>query len=341
MIYFDNAATTPLSKVVKNNIKENLDLFGNPSSIYSIGYKSKEIIENSRKTIAECLNCKPSEIYFTSGGSESNSWALQDKFYCHDYEHHSILNNPNRQKEKNHNYIYAQMLVNNETGTIFTGDIKMATMMRNNRVHCDATQAIGNIDVNVKKLGVDTLSFSGHKIHAPKGVGVLYIREGIKRPSIIYGGKQERGIRGGTENILGISALGVAVRESYDVLSYKRSHCSLLKDHLIERLNELGIDYIINGESGIYSTIPSIVSLSIKGVESEAVLMQLDLDDIYVSAGSACTAGDLEPSATLKYFNVPDDYIGGTIRLSFDISNTCDEIDIFCEKLAKIVKKCA
>ena len=138
---------------------------------------------------------------------------------------------------------------------------------------------------------------------------------------------------------MGISALGVAVREAYNVLSYKRSHCSLLKDHLIERLNELGIDYIINGETGIYSTIPSIVSLSIKGVESEAVLMQLDLDDIYVSAGSACTAGDLEPSATLKYFNVPDDYIGGTIRLSFDISNTCDEIDIFCEKLAKIVKK--
>lgn len=339
MIYFDNAATTPLSKTVKNNIKENLDLFGNPSSIYSIGYKSKEIIENSRKMIAECLNCKPSEIYFTSGGSESNSWALQDKFYCHDYEHHSILNNPNRQRERNHNYIYAQMLVNNETGTVFTGDIKMATMMKNNRVHCDATQAIGNIDVNVKKLGVDTLSFSGHKIHAPKGIGVLYIREGIKRPPIIYGGKQERGIRGGTENILGISALGVAVREAYDVLSYKRSHCSLLKEHLIERLNELGIDYIINGETGIYSTIPSIISLSIKGVESEAVLMQLDLDDIYVSAGSACTAGDLEPSATLKYFNVPDDYIGGTIRLSFDISNTCDEIDIFCEKLAKIVKK--
>ena len=314
-------------------------MFGNPSSVYSIGYKSKEIIENSRKTIAECLNCKPSEIYFTSGGSESNTWALQDKFFCHNYEHHSILNNPNRQKERNNARIYAQMLVNNETGTIFTGDIRAETIFKNTRVHCDATQAVGNIDVDIQKLKVDTLTFSGHKIHAPKGIGVLYIRDGIKRPSIIYGGKQERGIRGGTENILGISALGVAMQDACNCIDYKKSHCSLLKNHLIERLNELGIDYIINGEDNMHSIVPSIVSLSIRGVESEAVLMQLDLDDIYVSAGSACTAGDTEPSATLKYFNVPKDYIGGTIRLSFDISNTCDEIDTFCEKLAKIVKK--
>lgn len=339
MIYFDNAATTPLSESVKNDIKDKLDLFGNPSSVYSIGYKSKEIIENSRKIIAECLNCKPNEIYFTSGGSESNTWALQDKFFCHDYEHHSILNNPNRQSDKNKARIYAQMLVNNETGTIFTGDIRSETLFKNTRMHCDATQAVGNIDVDIQKLKVDTLTFSGHKIHAPKGIGVLYIREGIKRPPIIYGGKQERGTRGGTENILGISALGVAMQEAYDCIGYKKSHCNLLKNHLIERLNELGIDYIINGENNMHSVVPSIVSLSIKGVESEAVLMQLDLDDIYVSAGSACTAGDTEPSATLKYFNVPEDYIGGTIRLSFDISNTCDEIDTFCEKLSKIVKR--
>ena len=335
MIYLDNCATTKLSESVKLNIIDNLNTFGNPSSNYMLGLQSKKIIQQSREIIAQCINCSPQEIFFTSGASESNTWALQQPFWCMDYEHHSITNNKNRVTDISQAQIISYMLVNNEVG--FINDIKsLRQKYKDYKFHCDATQAIGNIKVDVQALNIDTLSFSGHKFHTPKGIGVLYVKGGNIQP-LIYGGKQEYGLRGGTENILGISAIGIAIKESYDNIELKNKHCKVLKDRMVYNLNNMGIDYIINGQN--LNTINSTLSISVKNIESEPILLQLDMKDIYISSGSACNSGSLEPSETLKWLNIPKEYINGTLRVSFDLDNTIDEIDIFCSELNKIVKR--
>lgn len=335
MIYLDNCATTKLSDNVKQNILNNLNTFGNPSSSYNLGLQSARIIQESREIIAQYINCDPQEIYFTSGASESNTWALQESFWCNDYEHHSITNNKNRVTDISQAQIISYMLVNNEVG--FINDIKsLRQQYKDYKFHCDATQAIGNIKVDVQDLNIDTLSFSGHKFHAPKGIGVLYVKGGQIKP-LIYGGKQEKGVRGGTENILGISAIGVAIKEAYDNIELKNKHCKVLKDRMVYNLTNMGIDYIINGQD--LNTINSTLSISVKSVESEPILLQLDMKDIYISSGSACNSGSLEPSETLKWLNIPSDYINGTLRISFDLDNTIDEIDRFSNELIKIVNR--
>ena len=334
LIYLDNCSTTKLSEKVKQNIVENLDLFANPSSMYDIGINSKKIINDSRRIIADCINCKPNEIYFTSGASESNSWALQENFYCEDYEHHSILNNKKRVKDLLDAKIVSYMLVNNEVG--FINDIKsIRKEYKNHQFHCDATQAIGNIKVDVKDLNVDTMSFSGHKFHAPKGIGVLYIKNGIKLKPLIYGGKQEFKIRGGTENIIGISAIGVAIEESIKNLKNKQDKCKVLKNKIVENLKNYNIDYVINGKN----TINSILNISIKNIESEAMLLNLYNKEIYLSGGSACNSGSLEPSETLTYLNCPKEYINGVLRISLDYDNTIEEINYFCKELNIIINR--
>lgn len=343
MIYLDHCATTKLSENVKNDILNNLDNFGNPSSIYSIGFKAKEIIENSRKKIAECINCRPSEIYFTSGASEANSWALQSPFFCLPYEHHSILNNHNSivNNYKYYHYYHQQffstnMLVNNEVG--FINNLKeFRKKYPTHYFHTDATQAIGNIDVDIQKLNVDTLSFSGHKFHAPKGIGVLYINsKSILYPEpIIYGGKQENGLRGGTENILGISAMGVAIEDAFNNISRKQKHCKMLKERLINNLNNAKLDYIINTPE---NSIDSILSISFRGIDSQVILTYLDTQGICISNGSACNSGTTEISETLQWLKVPQEYVYGTLRVSFDLENTIEEIDVFSDKLIDFVK---
>lgn len=334
MIYLDNCSTTKLSELVKKNIIENLDLFANPSSIYNIGIESKKMIEISRNKIANCINCEPSEIYFTSGASESNTWALQDKFYCENYEHHSILNNKNRVYDLKKSKIVSYMMVNNEVG--FINDIKtIRKEFKDYQFHCDATQAIGNIQIDVRDLDIDTMSFSGHKFHAPKGIGVLYVKNGIKINPLIYGGKQELGIRGGTENLIGIFAIGVAIECACENIELKTKHCGVLKNRIVSNLKNKNLDFMINGEN----TINSILNISFSGFESESLLLQLELKDIYVSSGSACNSGSLNPSETLKFLNVPSEYINGTIRISFDLENTVEEVDIFCNELIKIIER--
>lgn len=335
MIYLDNCATTKLSDNVKQNILNNLNTFGNPSSSYNLGLQSARIIQESREIIAQCINCSPQEIFFTSGASESNTWALQESFWCNDYEHHSITNNKNRVTDISQSQIISYMLVNNEVG--FINDIKsLRQKYQDFKFHCDATQAIGNVKIDVKDLSIDTMSFSGHKFHAPKGIGVLYVKGGQIKP-LIYGGKQEKGVRGGTENILGISAIGVAIKEAFDNIDKKSAHCNLLKDRLVYNLNNMGIDYIINGQN--LNTINSTLNISIKNIESEPILLQLDMKDIYISSGSACNSGSLEPSETLKWLNIPKEYINGTLRVSFDLDNTVEEIDVFSNELIKIVNR--
>lgn len=337
MIYLDHCATTALSENVKNDILKNLDNYGNPSSLYSAGLLSKKIIKDSRRQIAECINCRPEEIYFTSGASEANSWALQQPFYCESYEHHSVLNNRNRTTDINKCNQVSFMYVNNEIG--FVNDIsELRKLYKDFYIHTDATQAIGNINVDVQRLNIDTMSFSGHKFHAPKGVGCLYInsKSSLKLKPIIYGGKQESGIRGGTENILGISAMGIAIQDAYNNLNNKDFHCKKLRTHLINRLKQAKINFIINETS---NSISSILNISIKDIENDAISSWLDFKNIYISSGSACNSGSLEPSEALKWFGVPKEYINGTLRISFDLSNTIKEIDVLCNEIINITQK--
>jgi cysteine desulfurase len=336
MIYLDNCATTKLSDNVKQNILNNLNTFGNPSSSYNLGLQSARIIQESREIIAQCINCDPQEIYFTSGASESNTWAFSqfDEVYLpNPIEHHSILNNPRIVDRYNDKCLVSEMWVNNEIGLI--QDVKSLKDKYNGAiVHTDATQAIGNIDVKVDD-NIDMMSFSGHKLHAPKGIGVLYSKMSMK--PLIYGGKQEKGVRGGTENVIGISALGVAIKDAYDNLELKQTHCKKLKQHMIDKLRSYNIDFIENAEN--MKTIDSCLSLSFHNIESEPMLIQLGLKDIYCSSGSACNSGSLEPSETLKWLNIPKDYINGTLRFSFDLDNTIEEIDFVCDEINKIVNR--
>lgn len=346
MIYLDYAATTPLSQHVKDNIIQNLGTFGNPSSPHKLGLEAYSLIEKARETVAECIGAEPEEIFFTSGASESNTWAIKilTDYFGEDYqmaslkfEHHSIINNPKVKSDldalpNNPYFPITQMLVNNEIGFITTPVPNIRQLF----VHCDATQAIGNIPVNVKDIGATTMSFSGHKFHAPKGVGVLYIDKhfqksvGINR--LIYGGKQEKGIRGGTENVLGISALGVAIKDAVNDIDLKNSVCIRHKKYILQYLKTKNIDFIENTYNNL-PNVPSILSLSFKNHKGEVFALQLENHDIIVSTGSACNSGTTEVSDTIKMLNLDDSYARGTIRVSFDIATTHEEIVKFCEVL--------
>lgn len=334
MIYLDNAATTPLSKSVKKCITEAIDKYGNPSSLYGLGTDANKLIQKSRQQVAAAIGCLPEEIYFTSGASESNTWALTqvDRCICSPVEHHSILNNP-KTKATSGNTLFSNMLVNNETGEIY--DVKSKFKYADGLTHTDATQAIGNIPVDVKELGVDMMSFSGHKFHAPKGIGCLYVRNGIHLKPLIYGGKQEQGVRGGTENTLGISAIGVAIEEAVENIEKKYEHCKILKDTLLDSLSRNHLDYIINGNN----TIPSTVSVSFRNVENEVIGLWLNGYGICVSSGSACNSGSAEPSHVLKAIGCPEEYINGTVRFSFSLENTVDEVKFTGDKISEIVSR--
>ncbi|MFA6832928.1 MAG: cysteine desulfurase family protein [Bacteroidaceae bacterium] len=334
MIYLDNAATTPLSRNVKKCIVETIEQYGNPSSLYDFSRNANRIVQESREKVAKAIDCLPEEIYFTSGASESNTWALAqaDRCICSPVEHHSILNNPKTHIQSG-TILLSNMLVNNETGEIY--DVKQIFSKSKNLTHADATQAIGNIQVNVKELGVDMMSFSGHKFHAPKGIGCLYVRHGIVLNPLIYGGKQERGVRGGTENTIGVAAIGVAIEESVANTEKKNKYCMILKRTMLEEFNKSNLDYIVNGKN----TISSTVSVSFKGVESEAISLWLNSYGICVSSGSACNSGSAEPSHVLKAIGCPAEYINGTIRFSFSLENTVDEVKFTCEKISEIIGK--
>ena len=335
MIYLDNSATTVLSDNVKQDIITNLENFGNPSSLYEIGLKTKRRIEEVREIIAKCIGGEKKYVYFTSGASESNTWIMSqfDKVYLpNPIEHHSILNNPKVTNKYEPNCLVSQMYVNNEIGLI--SDIQLLKKKYpNSYIHSDCTQALGNIDINVQNMNVDSISFSGHKIHAPKGVGVLYSK--IPMKPLIYGGKQERGARGGTENFIGISALGIAMKEATENIKLKQNHCKVLKQRMIDNLRSKQIDFIVNAQN--MNTVNNILSLSFRDISGETMLIMLDQKEIYCSSGSACSSGQLEPSETLKWLNIPKEYIDGTLRFSFDLCNTTKEIDIVCNEIERII----
>ena len=345
MIYLDNAATTKIDNMVLAEMLPYLrDNYGNASSLYSVGRKSRQAIEHAREQVAKSINAEPNQIFFTSGSTEGNNWIISNfnHVLCSRVEHHSILNNPKCTQidfDNLANTIYKQrpdlvtcMYVNNEVGTIY--NIKeMAKICHQMKVpfHTDSTQAYGHIPIDVKDLDVDSLVLSSHKFHGAKGCGILYLKEPDKYKPMLYGGGQEKHLRAGTENVAGIVAIGKAC-ELHNYNANADMHILNLKVHLANFIENNIPDVMMN--SPFETTVSNILNVSFKGIEGESLMLLLDRRGICVSSGSACNSGSLEPSHVLKDIGVPDDYIYGTVRFSFSKFNTLDEI-IEVEKVLK------
>lgn len=364
MIYLDNAATTPLTHVVLETIKPYItNNYYNPSAIYSGGRKARQAVEKAREQVAKAIHAEPSQIFFTSGATESNNIVCRqfDHIICSNIEHPSvqgvefnvfgdyvvqikdIIQSIKDAKPKDKILISCQW-VNNETGYILPVEsICQLAHRLGLPFHTDATQAFSHVPINVKKMGCDFLSLSGHKFHAPKGVGILFIKEPDKFKSDIVGGGQEKGIRSGTENVVGIIGAGIAA-EVYNYYNGtygdpETNYQTMCKQTLIDRLNNSPWkDRIIINSPDDDKHTANIVNFSIKGVEGESMLLLLDNKGICVSAGSACHSGDIKKSKVLEAIGVPDDYAYGTIRVSMSDETDISHIDAFCSALFEILK---
>lgn len=350
MIYLDNAATTKIDNMV---LAEMLPYFreqyGNPSSLYALGRQAKKAIEKAREQIAEAINAEPKQIFFTSGATESNNWVCSnfDRILCSPYEHHSILNNPDTiqidigvsLKDNINKYrpeLVSYMWVNNETGDIYDVEkISAICHKKNTPFHIDGTQAFGHIPVDVKKVDCDFLSLSGHKFHAPKGVGILYIKKPDIFDPILYGGQQENYLRAGTENVAFIVGMGKAA-ELYNYSLERDERCRKIQKKIVDTFS-CWKDVYLNTD--ITNSISSTLNIAFKNVESESLMLLLDMDGICVSAGSACNSGSLEPSHVLKEIGTPEEYIYNSIRLSWNDTLTDDEVDYVIESVKKNVMK--
>ena len=350
MIYLDNAATTPITKPVFNAMMPFLtEQYGNPSSLYSFGRTTHKAIEIARELIAKAINAETRQIFFTSGATESNNWVCRmfDKVMCSPYEHHSILNQPNRtimrtniplanDIYKHHPKLISNMWVNNEIGQIY--DIKSITKIAHEMgvpVHTDGTQAFGHIPIDVKETDVDFLSLSGHKFHSSKGVGILYIKEPDKFKPMLYGGQQETHLRAGTENVASIVGMGKAA-ELYNYSSERDKRCREIQNKFVEAFS-FWQDVYFN--TNVTHSISSTLNVAFKNVESESLMLLLDMDGICVSSGSACNSGSLAPSHVLKAIGTPEEYIHNSIRLSWGDTLTDKELDYVIECIKKNILK--
>lgn len=350
MIYLDNASTTPITKTVLDAMMPYLtEQYGNPSSLYSLGRTAHKAVETARELIAKAINAETRQIFFTSGATESNNWVCEmfDRVMCSPYEHHSILNQPNRTIMRTNiplaNDIYryspqliSNMWVNNEIGQIY--DIKSITKIAHEMgvpVHTDGTQAFGHIPIDVKETDVDFLSLSGHKFHAPKGTGILYIKEPNKFEPMLYGGQQEAHLRAGTENVTSIVGMGKAA-ELYNYSPERDKRCKEIQNKLVEAFS-FWQDVYFNTD--VAHSISSTLNVAFKNVESESLMLLLDMDGICVSSGSACNSGSLEPSHVLKAIGTPEEYIHNNIRLSWDDTLTDEEVDYVIECIKKNILK--
>ncbi|EGD51453.1 cysteine desulfurase NifS [Thermoanaerobacter ethanolicus JW 200] len=373
-IYLDNAATTPVDKrVLEAMLPYYSDVFGNPSSTYSYGQEAKKAMEEAREKVAKALGADADEIYFTSGGSESDNWALKGVAYAlkdkgnhiitTEIEHHAVLNTCRYLEKEGFKVTYLPvdeyglvkpedlkkaitdktilvsiMFANNEIGTIEPVDelVKIAHE-KNVYFHTDAVQAVGNIPIDVKKLDVDLLSLSAHKIYGPKGVGALYIKKGVKIHSLIQGGTQERNRRAGTENVAGIVGLGEAIELITKNLDSHINKLTFLRDKLINGILEK-IPYArLNGHPT--KRLPGNVNVSFEFVDGESLILNLDMAGICASSGSACTSGSLEPSHVLLAIGLSKELARGSLRLTIGKDNTEEDIDKVLEVLPQIVKR--
>lgn len=373
MIYADNAATTKMSSAaVQAMLPYMEDVFGNPSSLHTVGQKAAEALESARATVAEYLGCEPKEIYFTSGGSEADNQAIvsaarlgQKRGKKHiistAFEHHAVLHTLKKlQKEgfevellpvgKEGNISAQQvadairedtclvtcMYANNEIGSILPiAEIGKVCREKGVLFHTDAVQAVGHIKIDVKEQNIDMLSLSAHKFHGPKGAGVLYAKKGVFLTNIIEGGAQERGKRAGTENVPAIMGMVAALKEACDHMEENEKYVTALRDHLIEGLDK--IDYSeLNGTRE--NRLPGNVSFCFEGIEGESLLLLLDGKGICASSGSACTSGDLDPSHVLLSIGRPHEVAHGSLRLSLCETNTMEEMDEILAAVPGIVE---
>lgn len=374
MIYLDNAATTKVSRPVLDAMMPYFsEQYGNPSAIYEFSMKNKKALMEAREKIAKALCCEPSEIYFTSGGSEANNWALckvaesnREKgkhIITTQIEHHAILHTCGWLEKMGYEISYigvdeqgilklddlkrairpdtvliSVMAANNEIGTIQPiGEIGRIAREKKILFHTDAVQAFGHIPMNVKEMKIDLLSASAHKLHGPKGIGFLYVRQGISLPSLIHGGGQERGRRAGTENVPGIVGFGVAAEEACRDMKENADKMQSLRDYFIDEVL-CGIPYSrVNGSRSL--RLPNNVNFSFQYIEGESLLIMLDMEGICASSGSACTAGSLAPSHVLVALGLPDEVANGSIRFTLSEETTKEEIDKTVRTLKTAIQK--
>lgn len=371
MIYADNAATTKLDMDAFEAMKPFLlDEYGNASQPYIFSRKSKIALKEMRKIVAECIGAKPEEIFFTSGGTESDNWAIRgimmenNGMLTSEIEHHAVLETCNYLKKKGKDIKYIStlpegmidlssakerlltskpnfisvMMVNNEIGSI--QPIKELAEMGHNAgavVHTDAVQAVGHVEINVEELGIDLLSASAHKFNGPKGIGFLYVRKGTNLAPYLTGGNQEKGMRAGTENVAAIVGMAVALKKNCDQMKQNQSKILELEKIFFRGLKNQNIAYLQNGGS---CRVPGNISLSFKDYSGEMLLHRLDLMGICVSTGSACDSINTQVSHVIKAIKVPNDYAKGTIRISLGINNTVEDVETIVKALGKICRNC-
>ena len=373
-VYADNAATTSVSKTALNAMLPYLtENYGNPSSLYAFAQKATEALTQARITVAECLGAaSPKEIYFTSGGSEADNQAIMSAarvgarkgkkhLISTKFEHHAVLHTLKRLEKEGFD---VTLLDVHEDGVVRMEDLKAAIredtclvtiMFANNEIgtvqpveeigalcrekgipfHCDAVQAAGHMPIDVEKMNIDMLSISGHKFHAPKGVGALYVRKNIPLFNLIEGGAQERGKRAGTENVAGIVAMAAALKESVDNMEADSKKMITMRDKLFAELSKIPHSKI-NGS--LEHHVPGTVNMCFEGIEGESLLLMLDANGICASSGSACTSGSLDPSHVLLALGLPHEVAHGSLRLSIGEYNTMEEIDHICKVVPQVVE---
>lgn len=373
-IYADNAATTKISQTaMKAMISAMENSYGNPSSIHQIGMAANDALQTAREQIARCLGCMPKEIFFTSGGTESDNQAIvsaamlgakQNKRHIIStaFEHHAVLHTLRRLKEQGFeiqlldvgaegNITAAQveeairpdtclvtvMFANNEIGSILPiAEIGEACRAHGVLFHTDAVQAAGHIPVNVKKQNIDMLSLSAHKFHGPRGIGALYVKRGIELTSLMEGGGQERGKRPGTENLPAIMGMAAALKEECTLMEQNEAKVIAMRDRLIQGLSQIPYS-ILNGSRE--KRLPGNVNFCFEGVSGESLLLLLDSRGICASSGSACASGALDPSHVLLSLGLAPEIAQGSLRISLDISNTEEEIDYMLEVIPQVVEQ--
>ena len=372
-VYADNAATTKMSQVAINAMLPYFDnIYGNPSSLHSIGQEAKEALDAARETVAACLGCEPREIIFTSGGSEADNQAIlsaarfgtrkgKKHIISTAFEHHAVLHTLQRLEKEGYEVTYLDvsqghnitaqqvkdairedtclvtvMYANNEIGSVLPiSEIGAICKEAGVPFHTDAVQAVGHIKINVKEQNIDMLSLSAHKFHGPKGVGALYVRRGFPLVNVIEGGAQERGKRAGTENIAGICGMAAAMKDACDHIDENMPRVAALRDKLIAGLSQIPHS-ALNGDA--VNRLPGNVSFCFEGIEGESLLLLLDMKGVCASSGSACTSGSLDPSHVLLAIGRVHDVAHGSLRLSLCEYNTEEEVDHILKVVPEVVQ---
>ncbi|MBQ6600386.1 MAG: cysteine desulfurase NifS [Clostridia bacterium] len=373
-VYADNAATTPVSKkVVEAMLPYMTEHYGNPSSLYGIGQTAARAVDKAREQVAVALGADAKEIFFTSGGSEADNWAIKGAaalgakkgkkhLITSKFEHHAVLHTMATLEKEGFKVTYLDVY---EDGLVRTEDVEKAIteetclvsiMYANNEIgtvqpiaeigkicrdkgvlfHTDAVQAVGHLKIDVKEQNIDMLSLSGHKFHAVKGTGALYCKKGLRLPNLIEGGAQEAGRRAGTENVPGIVGLGVAITEMTEHLDENYNKVKALRDRLFEGASKISHSRI-NGDKD--KRLPGNFSMCFEGVEGESLLLMLDMKGVSASSGSACTSGSLDPSHVLLSIGLKHEVAHGSLRLSLGENNTEEDVDYILEVLPPIIER--